>query len=404
MTRRQLTGGTVFLAAAFGATGLGAIYIRVETERVPVARLVENLEAQLAKAPDNPQLHVNLARLHGMAWALKTEEVPAAIGPSQQLEPWYGYEPYLIPYGRDVVKGSAGERAAVQAHLDKALEHYQRALELSPDSLLGNLGYGWLRQQAGDKQLAIEHYRRVIAKAWPSEKEKGLAGPGARFFTNEAAGYLIPLLDPERDASEIRELRSMQAHFEGRPRAITPLAVPLSDDLPASAIHDRRARVLFDADGSGIRREWSWIGREAGWLVYDFDGRGEIASSLQLFGNVSFWLFWKNGYDALSALDDDGNGAIEGLELRGLGIWRDGNRNGISDRGEVLSLASHGIASLSCDYEERDGIEFAAISVDGVRMHDGRTRSTYDVILRSTASRTTRADESCEWWWATCPE
>ena len=42
MTRRQLTGGTVFLAAAFGATGLGAIYIRVETERVPVARLVEN--------------------------------------------------------------------------------------------------------------------------------------------------------------------------------------------------------------------------------------------------------------------------------------------------------------------------------------------------------------------------
>jgi tetratricopeptide (TPR) repeat protein len=371
---------------------------------VPVARLVQNLEAQLARDPDNPQMHINLARLHGMAWALKTEDLPAALGPSKQKEPWYGYEPYLIPYGRDVVKGSEQQRAAVQSHLNKALRHYETALKLSPNSLLGSLGYGWMLQQAGDRERAVEHYRRVVAKAWPTERSKGVAGPGARFFTNEAAGYLIPLLDRERDAKEIKELQAMQLHFESLPRAITPLAIPLSDDLPASAIHDRTARVRFDADGSGLRREWSWIGRGAGWLVHDSQGRGDVASALQLFGNVTFWLFWKNGYEALSSLDDDGNGFIEGAESKSLGIWQDENRNGISEPGEVRSLESHGIVSLSCDYEESDTMEFAALSPDGVRLRDGRVRSTYDVILRSTASRTTTAEDACEWWWATCPQ
>jgi tetratricopeptide (TPR) repeat protein len=403
MMSRQITVAAVLAVISLGARGLDAIYVRVETERVPVARLVENLEGQLTKEPDNPQLHINLARLHGMAWALKTNEVPAAPGRSKQLEPWYGYEPYLIPYGRKVVKGSEEQKAAAQAHLEKALQHYESALKLAPESLLGNLGYGWMLQQVGDRRRAIEHYRRVIAKAWPSEKEKGVSGPGARFFTNEAAGYLIQLLDRERDAKEIQELQAMQLHFAGLPRAITPIAIPLTDDVPASGVHDRAARVRFDADGSGLRREWSWIGRQAGWLVYDTEGRGDISSALQLFGNVSFWLFWQNGYHALSALDDDGNGSIEGREMRSLGVWQDANGNGISEAGEVLPLSSHRIVSLSCSYEEGDGIELAALSPDGLRMPDGRTRATYDIILRSAAARMTTADEGCGWW-ATCPQ
>lgn len=403
MMSRQVTVAAVLVVIALGARGLGAIYMRVETERVPVARLVQNLEGQLAKEPENSQLHINLARLHGMAWALKTEEVPAAAGRSSQLEPWYGYEPYLIPYGREVVKGSEDQKAAAQAHLEKALRHYEAALKLAPESLLGNLGYAWMLQQVGERRRAIELYRRVIARAWPSEKEKGVSGPGARFFTNEAAGYLIPLLDRERDAKEIQELQAMQYHFASLPRAITPIAIPLTDDIRAADVLDRAARVRFDADGSGLRREWSWIGRRAGWLVYDAGGRGDISSALQLFGNVSFWLFWPNGYHALSALDDDGNGSIEGLEMRDLSVWQDANGNGISDTGEVLPLTSHGIASLSFRYEEGDGIELAALSPEGLRMHDGRTRATYDIILRSAAARMTTADEGCAWWWAACP-
>ena len=40
--------------------------------------------------------------------------------------------------------------------------------------------------------------------------------PSQRLFTQEAAGYLIPLLDKERDAAEIADLRAKQADIAGR--------------------------------------------------------------------------------------------------------------------------------------------------------------------------------------------
>ena len=129
-------------ATLFGGASLLALYAPVETERVPVARLVENLENQLAADPANPRLHTNLARLHGMAWALKATEVPAAPDRSSgRLEPWYGYPGHHhIPYRDDVKQGSAEQVAASRSHLKAALQHYEAALKLDPDSLLANLG------------------------------------------------------------------------------------------------------------------------------------------------------------------------------------------------------------------------------------------------------------------------
>lgn len=378
------------LVLAGGGTHVAGLYMRVETRRVPVDRLVQNLERQLAADPSNPRLHINLARLHGMAWALKTDTVEAAGGlPSGELEPWYGYAPDLIPYRNSVKPGTAEAREEARPHLEKALEHYEAALKLDPDNPLANLGHGWMLQQAGETAGAIERYRRVIEMTWPAEQQKRVGGPDAKFFTYEAAGYLIPLLDQRADAEEIARLREMRKHFDSLPRAVTPLAVPLSADLPPERIHDRGARVRFDADGSGLAREWTWISREAAWLVHDPDARGQIPSALQLFGSVTFWLFWETGYEALGALDDDGDGEIAGPELRGLGLWHDENGDGVSDPGEVRPVALHGIAALSYEYEEGDGLAFAAVAWRGVRMLSGEVRPTYDVLLRSAAQRTT---------------
>jgi hypothetical protein len=32
--------------------------------------------------------------------------------------------------------------------------------------------------------------------------------------------------------------------------------------------------------------------KDGGWLVYEPKGKGEVTSGLQLFGGVTFWLFW----------------------------------------------------------------------------------------------------------------
>ena len=374
--------------AAVAASNAVAIYMRVDAQKVPVERLVANLERKSAQEPRNAQHHINLGRLHGMAFALKTEEVPAVVRPgSHEEEVWFGYEPKLIPY-QNREASSAEAAAAAKAHLAKAIAHYEKALELDPDSLLGRLGHGWMLEQSGDRKRAVEQYRRVIARAWKSEEEKRVRLPGQNFFTREAIDYLLPLLDTSADADEIRELKQRRETLDRLPRAITPIAIPLRDGLPSEAIHDRSARVRFDADGSGMLRTWSWIGSDAGWLVYDADGSRSITSALQLFGSVSFWLFWENGYQALAALDDDGDGEVTGGETRRLAIWNDRNRNGISERHEVASLVEHGITGLSCRFQQGDGIRFAAVSLEGVRLADGRTRPSYDVILGSGGSLT----------------
>jgi hypothetical protein len=157
----------------------------------------------------------------------------------------------------------------------------------------------------------------------------------------------------------------------------------LQDGLSAADLLDHNARVRFDADGSGLRDEWTWITPRAAWLVLDRKGVGKITSALQMFGNVTFWLFWDHGYQALAALDDNDDGELTGAELRGLALWHDANANGISDHGEVRPLSAYGIVALSCR-ADADGHSphVAAAARRGVRFVNGNTRPSVDLILQ----------------------
>ncbi|HET7219168.1 MAG TPA: hypothetical protein VFJ02_14020 [Vicinamibacterales bacterium] len=379
------------LAALLAASlGVSAIFVTPELRQVPVARLLENLERQRSADPKDVGAIINVARLHAMAFALKSEEVPAARIGSDKNETTY-YPPGSGVAPPKIIEAVSREHASRAAqHLKDAIRHYEAALALAPDNLTARLGHGWVLQQAGDTRGAIDEYRAVVKSAWPTEQNIKRLMPGQRLYTQEAISYLLPLLDATNDAVEIADLSAKEQAIESRPRAITPIAVPLEDDVPARALIDPLARVRFDADGSALAREWTWITPRAGWLVYDADQNGRITSALQLFGNATFWLFWSNGYRAMAALDDNGDGELAGRELDKLAIWHDENGNGISDRGEVAALAAHGIVALSCRYASGDGRLVAAHSPRGVTLADGRTRPTYDVILRHSSLTLTR--------------
>ena len=387
-TRRRLAIATaVILAVALGTAGLDGIYVRPELENVPVARLVANLERELTADPKNADIHLRLARLYAMAYAANAEELPVTVlaGPDKRVkqEVWFGHEPNLVP--TQIPPGAARTEAA-KLYLKKSVTHYKTVVELEPTGLVGRIGHAWTLEQSGDRAGAVAEYRRVIEQAWPKEQAAKFAQLGQRFFTEEAARYLVPLLDPKRDAAEIASLTERQQRLARVPRPITPIAIPLSDRVAIKTIVDLDAVVPFDADGTGRQRGWTWITPEAGWLVYDAAGRGQITSALQWFGDSTFWAFWRNGYESLGALDDNGDGELRGPELRYLAIWRDANRNGRSEKGEVVPLARHGIDALSCRFEKGDGLFMAAWSQIGVRLTDGRTRPSYDVILRTAVS------------------
>jgi len=363
-----------------------ATYVRPQLEKVPIDQVLTNLAKQSAAKPDDAKLKFNLARAYAMAYASKADEV--------QLKGeaiWYGYQANNVPF-TTIATTDKAKQARAKKNLSKALETYESALKLAPDDIVGRLGYAWSLDQAGKKDAAVVEYRKVIAAAWKNDAKVKIAGQ-APLITEEAAGYLIPLLDKSQDAPEINNLKGRIAKMQRIGRWVTPIAIPLADRLRASDIEDHEASVAFDADGSAVKNNrWTWIKPNAAWLVFDKQNSGKVDSALQMFGNVTFWMFWDNGYEPLTALDDDSDGQLRGTELAGLFLWHDANKNGVSERGEVRPLAAHGIVAISCSHQidstHPHRIEF---SPHGVTYADGATRPTFDLLLhrRDVVDRTT---------------
>ena len=370
----------VALILIAGGTPLHGEYMVPEIEQVPVVRLIANFERRLtalgasAEPDQRLELQAQLARVHALAYAQDRRELQVVKDGGAPFE-----GPGWVPAIPLPITGEALARGP-QSYLARALELYAEVLAARPydDSRL-RLGYAWCLEESGETAGAVENYRAVVAAAWSREQGIKSLEYGERTLTQEAALRLIDLLDPEKDAAEIAALERRNAHFDQVGRWITPLVIPLNEGLALDNLLDRDAAVAFDLDGSGMARKWRWITPHAAWLVWDPAGKGEITSGLQLFGSVTFWLFWDNGYQALAALDDDGDGRLAGAELRGLALWRDGNGDGLSGPGEVRPLADWGIAALATDPERHPaGFPY---NPEGVLLGDGRTRPSYDWIL-----------------------
>jgi hypothetical protein len=369
-------------ALAIGLTasgGLSAFYSQPDLEQVPIARVIASLTRLVEASPNDATLRLNLGRAHAMAWARGEEPVDVRRGTDALF---FGFEPAHVPI---TAPRPPATSPAARQHLERAIEQHRRASQLEPGDLTILLGYAWCLDQAGRDAEAVPLYRRVIAEGWKREANLTALGLGAHSYTMEAGGYLRPHLDATKDAAEIAELRARSEKLIALPRSITPIVVPLDDETTAGQIVDRSARVRFDLDGSGRNLAWQWITPQFGWLVYDRTGSGRIGSALQLFGNVTFWMFWENGYRALATLDDDGDGEVAGFELRGLALWVDADANGRSDAGEVRALPDHGIVAVSCAFTRGAAPHVVAMSTRGVRLTDGRVRPTYDVVLESAA-------------------
>jgi hypothetical protein len=390
------------------------MFIRYETEQVPIGRLFTNLQQRLAQNTNSFELTYYLARLHSMAYSTNLTEL--GVRTNNNNEPQFYYPGYDSGVPRTVQTFTNGEaRTAGLEHLTNAIRLYQRAISLLKNStnaderiwnvLQTQLGLAWCLDQAGRTNDAIAMYRKTLKVAWKVEvigefnfkewaldvwndvssgrnplhsRDRGGLGPGV-CYSEEIISYLLRLLDPVKDATEIAQLKKDQKKLSTMGRAITPILLQLAPEAEFSELVDERASVAFDLDGSGIKRNWAWLTPKAGWLVFDPRGTGRVDSALQMFGNVTFWIFWPNGYEALSALDDNGDGVLSGPELKGLAVWIDRNSNGISDLGEVVPVEALGIQSISCSSKiAPDGMRW---NPQGVTLTNGMFRASYDWIV-----------------------
>jgi hypothetical protein len=393
-----------------------ALYIRFETEKVPVERILANLQTKLKHQPDSFDLHYQLARAHAMAAFTESGEVtvyksnnpPGAV----QYTEGGGDNGTPLEWGFRQEANGGLKGKEVGMNLSCALTHYQTAIgllrktedhaKIRSEISKVHLGYAWCLEKAGVKRLALERYRETFCIAWSlevsrsfdvqawkdgarlnlkdlepttrSQIDPGHLGPGI-CLSEEAISYMLRILDKEKDAAEISVLNQHKRTLEKMGRSVTPILIPLSD-APFETLVDPSAQISFDLDGSGLKRHWGWITPKAAWLVFDGKQSGQITSGLQMFGSVTFWIFWRDGYQALGSLDANGDDKLTGGELIGLALWHDADGDGVSDPGEVRPIAEHGIDQLSCRGEAAGpGLR---LNRHGVRFKDGTFRASYD--------------------------
>jgi hypothetical protein len=164
-----------------------------------------------------------------------------------------------------------------------------------------------------------------------------------------------------------------------------------------------KAHVYFDVDGDGTKERVGWTGAGDGFLVIDRDGDGKITDGSELtFGPENKDAH--NALDALAALDNNGDRVIDASDARfgELKVWVDANGNGISDAGELKTLADLGIKSIGLASHDLEGTiaigDNALVSTAVFTRSDGTTGTVGDTALafRDAQGLTPQASETAQ--------
>ncbi len=381
----QRSSAVLWMTALFmwRAAAAEARYDVPETIAVPIERILRNLERQLAEGPRDGHLHLALGRVYGARWSSRARQlrVLAAERDGDEAKPHWSDFP-LVPFAK-----WRRPWPAPNDDLVMAIEHHRRAVHYLVEHEGARLGLAYLLiQDERDRKEGMALLRELIARNFEADRDEVRRLSSARFerqppvIAHEAIHYLMQLLDPKANRGELAALKEKRkALTPSRPSIVTPIAIPLAPVRDAPELVDRGARVHFDLDGFKRDRAWPWLNRDAGWLVWDPGARGRITSGLQLFGSFTFFIYWPDGYAALASLDDDSNGWLEGEELAGLGVWCDANGDGVSDPGEVRSLAALQITGIATVATRRTTL--GPMHERGLRLRDGSTRPTFDLLL-----------------------
>ncbi|MDM9647861.1 VCBS domain-containing protein [Rhizobium sp. S163] len=168
--------------------------------------------------------------------------------------------------------------------------------------------------------------------------------------------------------------------------AIDPIILDL--DHNGIALTTLEHGVSFDINADGHQDKIAWTAGTDGILAYDVDGNGKIDNGSEIFSPHFAGGNYVDGLAALATLDSNHDGKIDANDeaFSKLTVWQDLNHNGISDAGELSSLADHQIASLSLDAHASDSaINGQAILADGsYTLTDGSTGHFVEVAFDTT--------------------
>lgn len=137
---------------------------------------------------------------------------------------------------------------------------------------------------------------------------------------------------------------------KARPSPLTrrdPLVVDLDGNgFQLVSVHESSAH--FDYGGTGFAPRTGWVPAPDGLLIRDIDHNTAVTAN-EMLGAVS-----GNAFSDLRSFDGNGDGQVNAADtvFSELKIWVDTDGNGQGDAGELLSLATAGIAAINLDSQQ----------------------------------------------------
>ncbi len=163
-----------------------------------------------------------------------------------------------------------------------------------------------------------------------------------------------------------------------------PLVLDLDND-GVETLNIDETDIYFNTQNSNFSTKVGWIKKDDALLAVDLNNDGKITSQAELFGTET-----QSGFAILKNYDSNNDGIINASDTNfsKLRIWQDLNENGITDEGELKTLAQAGISSISLDAlkinEEQNSNTITSMSTftktDGSVMHIYNVNLAYNKI------------------------
>ncbi|WOF43891.1 cadherin domain-containing protein [Sphingopyxis indica] len=166
-------------------------------------------------------------------------------------------------------------------------------------------------------------------------------------------------------------------------------------DIDGDGLEAKRAsksKARFDMNGDGLRDDTGWASGGDGMLVIDRDNDGKISHASEL-SFLSEKEDAKNSWEGLAALDSNKDGKLDKNDARfgELKVWSDGNGDGISQVGELKTLAELSIAEIGLrNAATSDSVKLGrnlALSTATFKRENGTTATIGSVALGFEAAK-----------------
>lgn len=144
------------------------------------------------------------------------------------------------------------------------------------------------------------------------------------------------------------------------PTEASPLVIDLSSGhtgVELTTFDSSTTTTFFDIEGTGFATQTAWTSGDTGFLVDDLNSNGKIDSVSEMFGSQTV-----DGFAKLAAFDSNHDLKIDSSDANwsDLQVWVDSNGDGVTQSGELHSLASENIASI-----DLAGVASSSSTIDG---------------------------------------